>query len=112
MNTTVTVNRDTASAVLLVFLASLVCHVILVPVGAWNHNLALVIVAAIVPMIFTKFFRMADIIPPRSGGSASWVKSIIALTIDTAVITILLWNHLWLLAILAFVVSAFTNKKK
>jgi O-antigen/teichoic acid export membrane protein len=91
--------RTTAKYSALGAVVSLVSHLIVIPVAAWNHNLFLVVVAAMFPMFFMMTLRKAGKLPKVSIPARHWVKSVALLAAMTAVATIIFWNHLWLVAL-------------
>lgn len=78
---------------------SLLSHMIVVPVAAWNHNLFLVVVAATFPMFFMMVLRKTGKLPKVSIPARHWVKSVAILAAMTTVATVIFWNHLWLVAL-------------
>lgn len=78
---------------------SLVCHLIVVPVAAWNHNLPVVAIAALFPMVFMMVLRKTGKLPKVSIPARHWVKSVAILAAMTTVATVIFWNHLWLVAL-------------
>ena len=103
--------KTAAQAMLFMAVFSVVCHWAIVPLAAWNHNLLLVIVAALAPMALIAVLRATGKIPAVKIESASRRKSIITLVVRTAVVTFLIWNHLWLVAVVAVVVMSFLRTK-
>lgn len=105
------IDRKTASLMLSMVVFSLACHWVVVPVAAWNHNLLLVIVAALAPMVLVNVLRKQGKYPAYKSEVKSHAKSILMLVVKTAVTTFLLWNHLWLLAIVAIIVMSISKNK-
>ena len=103
--------RRMANKLFFVFILSSVCHLVIVPLAAWNHNLFLVIVAAFAPMVIMGILRKVGVLPPINYGPKHWAKSILRLGAYTALGTVLFWNHLWLLAIVVFTAVMFINGK-
>lgn len=86
-------------------------HMVVVPVAAWNHNLFLVLVAAVLPMTFMMVLRKQGKLPKANVPARRWVKSIAILAALTTVSTILFWNHLWFVA-LALVAVMIVSRTK
>lgn len=84
---------------------------VVVPVAAWNHNLLLVVVAAIFPMTFMMVLRKLGKSPKANISARRWVKSISILAVLTAVSTVLFWNHLWFVALALVVVMVVSRTK-
>ena len=107
------ISRETARLMLSMVAFSLACHWVVVPVAAWNHNILLVIVAALAPMVLVNLFRKQGKYPAYKSEVKSHAQSIMWLVAKTAVTVFLLWNHLWIIAIVAvFVMSISKNKNK
>lgn len=103
--------KTAAQAMLFMAVFSIACHWVIVPLAAWNHNLLLVIVAALAPMALIAVLRSTRKIPAVKIESASRRKSIVTLVARTAVVTFLLWNHLWLVAVAAIIVMSILRTK-
>lgn len=103
--------RTAAKSSMMSMAVSLFSHMVVVPVAAWNHNLTLVVVAALFPMIFMMVLRKLGKSPKVSISARRWVKSISILAALTAVSTILFWNHLWFVALALMVVMVLSRTK-
>lgn len=99
-------DRKTANMMLRMVVFSLFCHWVVVPVAAWNHSLLFVIVAALAPMVLVNVLRKQGKYPAYKSEAKSRAKSIMLLVAKTAVTVFLLWNHLWIIAIVAVVVMS------
>lgn len=102
-------DRKTANIMLRMVVFSLFCHWIVVPVAAWNHNLLFVIVAALAPMVLVNVLRKQGKYPAYKSEVKTHAKSIMWLVVKTAVTLFLLWNHLWIIAIVAVVVMSISK---
>ena len=105
------IDRKTAQTMMFMVVFSVACHWVVVPVAAWNHNLLLVIVAALAPMVVVNVLRKQGKFPAYKSETRSHAKSIMRLVVQTAVTTFLLWNHLWLLAAVAILVMSILKSK-
>lgn len=106
-----TLDRKTAQTMMFMVVFSLACHWVVVPVAAWNHNLLLVIVAALAPMVLVNVLRKQGKYPAYKSAVKSHAKSILMLVAKTAVTVFLLWNHLWIIAIVAILVMSISKNK-
>lgn len=111
--TTITpgLSRKTANTMLLMVVFSLACHWVVVPVAAWNHSLLLVIVAALAPMVLVNVLRKQGKYPAYKSDTKTHAKSIMLLVVKTTVTVFLLWNHLWIIAIVAVLVMSISKTK-
>lgn len=105
------ISRKTANLMLSMIAFSVVCHWVVVPVAAWNHNILLVIVAALAPMVLVNVLRKQGKYPAYKNDTRTRVKSITRLVVKTAVAVFLLWNHLWIIAIVAVLVMSISKTK-
>lgn len=103
--------RTAAKSSMMSMTVSLFCHMVVVPVAAWNHNLLLIVVAAIFPMTFMMVLRKLGKSPKANISARRWVKSISILAVLTAVSTVLFWNHLWFVALALVVVMVVSRTK-
>lgn len=108
---TPTISRKTANTMLLMVAFSLFCNWVMVPVAAWNHNLLLVIVSALAPMVIVNVLRKQGKYPAYKNEGRSHAKSIIRLVAKTAVSAFLFWNHLWLIALVVILVMSISKTK-
>lgn len=108
---TIPVARTVAKFSLMSSAVSFGSHMIVVPVAAWNHNLFLVVVAAVLPMTFMMVLRKMGKLPKANIPARRWVKSVAVLAAMTTVFTILLWNHLWFVALVLVAVMVVSRTK-
>jgi hypothetical protein len=103
--------RTVAKSSMMATTVSHLSHMVVVPVAAWNHNLLLVVVAALFPMTFMMVLRKLGKLPKANISSRRWVKSLSILAALTAVSTFLFWNHLWFVALALVVVMVVSRTK-
>lgn len=90
---------------------SLVCHLIVVPIAAWNHSLLVVVIAALFPMVFMRFLRQKGDLPKVNIPARHMAKSVAVLVAMTAVSTVIFWNHLWLVALVLVAVNVIVRTR-
>lgn len=110
MNSASTARRAAKSSALATAV-SFACHLIVVPVAAWNHNLPVVVIAALFPMLFMRFLRQTGDLPKVNIPARHLVKSIALLAGMTVVSTVIFWNHLWLVALALVAVNAIVRTR-
>lgn len=103
--------RRAAKASALATVVSLVCHLIAVPVAAWNHNLPVAVIAALFPMLFMRFLREKGDLPKVNIPTRHLIKSIAMLAGMTIVSTVIFWNHLWLIALVLVAVNVIVRTR-
>lgn len=107
----IAVARKTAKTAFIMLVVSLLCHMVLVPIAAWNHSLVLVIVSALIPMVIINVLRKQGKFPAYKSDTKTHAKSILTLVVRTTVTAFLFWNHLWLIAVVAMIVMSFVKAK-
>lgn len=97
-----------------VFIVSIICHWVVLPSAAWNHNALLVIFAFIIPMIVLHEGRKRGIVPALNLTPQQKQSSVIKFTLTTIAIVVIFWNQWWflILALLAFQIVRIMKDKR
>lgn len=100
-------------ALILVLPIGIIAHFIVFPLAAWNHDLVLLVVAAVAPAAYIQILKAsgAFVVKTKAVNMAERIKG----HMFVVLLGILLWNHLWLLIIplvIAFMVLNKITKKK